>query len=392
MNLLLWALGIAGFLVNADNRSIAPLLPAIADDLMIRESSAGLLVSAYSIPYGLFQLIYGPIADRIGKLRTISIALVFFSLGTVACSFTDSFNTLLALRVMNGIFAAGIIPATIAHIGDSVPFEKRTAAIAFFMSFCMSGQALGIVFGSMLAQFFSWKTLFLIVGLTGFGVSMVFLLRQSATVRLPVPPQASLLDRYRKIFRGSRAWIVYGSVCLEGMLLFGGFTYLGVYANRILGLDYFQIGLLTAGFSVAAFGGTWFVPRIIRRVGQHRMPLLGSIILTAAFSLIWLITDWRSLCGGFFLLGVGYILLHTSLQTYATELLPESRGICVSLFAFFLFLGNGLGPILFGLFYDWNGAGGMLAAATGCLVLFTFFCQVAFRHFDATGSNVKVPT
>ena len=46
MNLLLWALGIAGFLVNADNRSIAPLLPAIADDLMIRESSAGLLVSA----------------------------------------------------------------------------------------------------------------------------------------------------------------------------------------------------------------------------------------------------------------------------------------------------------------------------------------------------------
>ena len=120
--------------------------------------------------------------------------------------------------------------------------------------------------------------------------------------------------------------------------------------------------------------------------------MLGSIILTAAFSLIWLITDWRSLCGGFFLLGVGYILLHTSLQTYATELLPESRGICVSLFAFFLFLGNGLGPILFGLFYDWNGAGGMLAAATGCLVLFTFFCQVAFRHFDATGSNVKVPT
>lgn len=384
MNLLLWALGIAGFLVNADNRSIAPLLPAIADDLMIRESTAGLLVSAYSIPYGLFQLVYGPIADRFGKLRTISIALVFFSLGTIACSFIDNFNALLAFRAMNGVFAAGIIPATLAYIGDNVPFEQRSTAIAFFMSFCMSGQALGIVFGAMLAQFFSWKTLFLIVGLIGAGASIVFLRQQSIAVRLPSPPQAPLLDRYRKIFISHRSWIVYGSVCLEGMLLFGGFTYLGVYASRTLGLDYFTIGLLTAGFSVAAFSGTWIVPRVIRQVGHHRMPVLGSSILTAAFALIWLVNDWRSLCAGFFLLGFGYILLHTALQTYATELLPESRGICVSLFAFFLFLGNGLGPIFFGLFYDLGGAGGMLKAATVCLVLYTFYCNFAFRHFAGT--------
>ena len=384
MNLLLWALGIAGFLVNADNRSIAPLLPAIADDLMIRESTAGLLVSAYSIPYGLFQLVYGPIADRFGKLRTVSFALVFFSIGTIACSFIGNFNALLAFRVMNGIFAAGIIPATLAYIGDNVPFEQRGTAIAVFMSFCMSGQALGIVLGAMLAQFFSWKTLFLIVGLIGASVSIVFLRRQSIAVRLPAPPQAPLRDRYRRIFANRRSWIIYGSVCLEGMLLFGGFTYLGVYANRALKLDYFTIGLLTAGFSVAAFGGTWFVPRLLRKVGHHRMPALGSSILTAAFALIWLVTDWRALCAGFFLLGFGYILVHTALQTYATELLPESRGICVSLFAFFLFLGNGLGPIFFGIFYDLGGAGGMLESATVCLVLFTIYCAFVFRQFART--------
>jgi len=384
MSLLLWALGIAGFLVNADNRSIAPLLPAIADDLMIRESTAGLLISAYSIPYGLFQLVYGPIADRIGKLRTISIALVLFSIGTIACSFINNFNALLVLRIMNGTFAAGIIPIALAHIGDNVPFEQRTTAIAFFMSFCMSGQALGIVIGSMLAQFFSWKTLFLIVGTTGACVAIIFLRRQSAAPKLPPPIQVPLLDRYRKIFVGPRAWIIYGAVCLEGILLFGGFTYLSVYANRILGLDYFTVGLLTACFSIAAFSGTWFVPRVIRKAGQHRMPLFGSSVLTVAFALIWLITDWRALCAGFFLLGFGYILLHTSLQTYATELLPESRGICVSLFAFFLFLGTGIGPVFFGLLYDIGGAGGMLESASFCLLIYTVFCQIAFRGFAKT--------
>ena len=381
MTILLWALGIAGFLVNADNRSIAPLLPAIADDLMIRESTAGLLVSAYSTPYGLFQLAYGPIADRFGKLRTISIALVFFSLGTITCSFISDFNVLLVLRIMNGIFAAGIIPIALAHIGDSVPFEHRTSAIAFFMSFCMSGQALGIVLGSLLAQFFNWKNLFLLVGLTGACVAIIFLRRQATAENLPQPPQAPLLDRYRKIFTGPRAYIIYGSVCLEGALLFGGFTYLSVYANRILGLDYFMVGLLTAGFSIAAFSGTWFVPRVIRKFGQHRMPLLGSAVLTAAFALIWRFTDWRALCAGLFLLGFGYILLHTSLQAYATELLPESRGICVSLFAFFLFLGTGIGPIFFGLLYDLGGAGGMLEAATFSFFLYALFCKFAFRHF-----------
>ncbi|MCL6600940.1 MAG: MFS transporter, partial [Alicyclobacillus macrosporangiidus] len=58
----LWALALGGFLVNADNRSIAPMLPAMAQALHVTAATAGLLVTAYSLPYGLFQLVYGPLA------------------------------------------------------------------------------------------------------------------------------------------------------------------------------------------------------------------------------------------------------------------------------------------------------------------------------------------
>lgn len=386
---LLWALGIGGFLVNADNRAIAPVLPAIANDLVIREAAVGLLVSAFSIPYGLFQLVYGPIADRIGKQRTIGIALALFSVAEVACSFADSFTALLILRVVSGTFAAGIVPISLAQIGDSFPFEERQKAISFFMSLSMSGQALGIVLGSMLAQFFSWKILFLSIGVLGLAVTVLSSRHQTRPAKT-TPEDSPLIERYRRVFSNPRSRIVFISVFLEGAILFGGFTYLGVYGNKFLGLDYFIVGLLTAGFSIAAFAGSRFVNGAIRVVGQHRMPVLGSAILTIAFLVIWLFSNWAGLLMGFLLLGLGFIFLHTTLQTYATEILPQARGTCMSLFAFFLFLGNGIGPACFGWLYDFSGATDMLAGATLCLVLYTVFCKIAFAGFNGHEQQKKL--
>lgn len=380
---LLWILGISGFLVNADSRAIAPVLPAIADDLMIREAAVGLLVSAFTIPYGLFQLIYGPVADKFGKLQIISIALFLFSFAELACSYADSFTSLLLFRIISGTFAAGIIPVSLAQIGDSFTFEERPKAIAFFMSLSMSGQALGIVLGSMLAHFFSWKFIFLAIGIAGMLVGFAFLRQKSRMVPIAPKEQIPLRERYQRIFSSRRSRTVYLAVALEGVILFGGFTYLGVYGNKFLGLDYFTVGLLTAGFSVAAFIGSHFVSPIIKQVGQHRMPLIGSTLLTCAFGLIWLIPHWGALLAGFLLLGLGFIVLHTTLQTYATELLPAARSTCMSLFAFFLFLGNGIGPACLGWVYEAGGAQGMLASTTASLLVYTIYCHVAFKPFAA---------
>ncbi|MDR3561133.1 MAG: MFS transporter [Negativicutes bacterium] len=379
---LLWALGIAGFLVNADNRAVAPILPAIAGDLAIRESTAGLLVSAYSLPYGLFQLVYGPIADRIGKTRVTLIALALFSLGTVACGFADSFAWLLALRFITGVFAAGIIPVSLAQIGDSFPLAKRQSAISFFMAFCTSGQALGIVIGALLAQFYTWKTLFILVGLAGFP-ALLLLRRQPHDTAQATAATLPLLDGYKTVFASQRSRIVYLAVWLEGAIFYGGFTYLGVYANIYLGLDYYLVGLFTALFSAAAFVGTRFIPAILGRVGQHRMPTLGVSMMAAAFALIWLVANWGALMVGFILLGIGFIIIHSTLQTYATELLPEARGTAMSLFAFFLFFGNGIGPAFFGWVYDYGGVKIMLATTTLCLTIFALGCRLAFRQFAA---------
>jgi len=80
--LLLIVLQAAVFMVAAEARVIAPVLPAIASDFRTSVATAGLLITAYSIPYGLFQLVYGPLADRFSRQRVMGAALGLFAAGT----------------------------------------------------------------------------------------------------------------------------------------------------------------------------------------------------------------------------------------------------------------------------------------------------------------------
>jgi len=75
-------LGLAGFVVMADNWVVSPILPAIAKDLGIDISTAGLLITAYMVPFGLLQLVFGPLADRYGKKQVVTWSMIAFTLAT----------------------------------------------------------------------------------------------------------------------------------------------------------------------------------------------------------------------------------------------------------------------------------------------------------------------
>lgn len=375
---MLWSVGFGGFLVNADNRAIAPMLPAIAVALHVSASSAALLVTAYSIPYGLFQLIYGPVADKIGKIKTILMALSLFALGTVVCGLVDTYSALLVLRIITGMFAAGVIPTTLAQIGDRFPILERPRAIAFFMSLSTSGQALGIVIGGLVAQFFSYRVLFVLIGLAAIPV-LVGLLRErdkgSATVVSVMPLRA----RYALLFRQRRAWLIYSLILSEGFVFFAGFTFLGVYGVSTLHLSYLVIGLLTATYSIGAFVGSRTISAVLQRLGSTRMPVVGAGMMTVGFGLMWGWTNVAALTCGFVVLGFGFSYCHSTLQTYATDLLPNGRATAMSVFAFSLFLGSGLGPMAGGQVLDLFGEHAMLGSVTGAMAAFASLCTLLLR-------------
>ena len=370
---MLWELGFGGFLVNADNRAIAPMLPAIALALHVSVSAAALLVTAYSIPYGLFQLVYGPLADRFGKIRTILLSLGLFSVGTIACGFVYTFSWLMVLRIITGVFAAGIIPTTLAQIGDKFEISDRPRAIAFFMSLATSGQAMGIVIGGLVAQFFSYRLLFIIIGVATVP-TLLALFRQRHGETRQHPNYIPLLLRYSSLFHNRRAWLIYGLVLCEGFVFFAGFTFLGVYGVFELHLSYLVIGLLTATYSLGAFAGSRTIAWVLHRIGTSRMPIVGATLMTLGFALVWGWVSVVALTAGFIVMGFGFSYCHSALQTYATDLLPNGRATAVSVFAFSLFLGSGLGPMAGGQIFDAYGVNAMLGSVTIGMAIFAVLC------------------
>ncbi len=130
---LIFVLGLAGFIVMADNWVVSPLLPTMARDFSVDPARAGVLIASSMLPFGLFQLLYGPLAARFGKLRVVTVSLALFAVATALCASATGLADLTAFRALTGIFAAATLPISLALIGDLVPMQGRQKAIAAFM-------------------------------------------------------------------------------------------------------------------------------------------------------------------------------------------------------------------------------------------------------------------
>src|ERR1700704_5628281 len=167
----LFILGMAAFMVQADARVIDPLLHVIANDFHTTPPAAAIIISSYALPYGLFQLLYGPIGDRVGKLRVMAACLAVFSFGTFACAFVPSIPIFAVLRFLTGVAAAAVVPMSLGYIGDKFPYQDRQIALARFMSALMIGQIAGSTLGGLFGQYLGWRYVFVVFGIVALAVS-----------------------------------------------------------------------------------------------------------------------------------------------------------------------------------------------------------------------------
>ena len=362
------ALTVAAFLVSLDRAIFAPLLPAIARDLHATIAAAGLAVTAYTIPYGVCQLFYGPVADRSGKIAVVRWAVVVFALSTGVCALAPSLPVLQLLRVLAGGAAAAVIPLSLAYIGDAVPYERRQQTIATLMGFTSLGAALSSAVGGLVGNFLSWRALFAFSGTLGLlAAALLFRAHSGESVRtVPVDGSAPIpagtagtagtatpggrfgLDRYARVLALAPARTLYILVALEGVAVLGGFTYMGAYLQDTFALDYLTIGLILAANGVATLVGSRVLRRVHRRLGEQRLLLLGGLLQGGGYLLLAPLPDWRPTVVAFLMMGLGFSFFHSTLQTRATELHSELRGTSVALFAFSLFIGGGLGTAVLG--------------------------------------------
>jgi MFS transporter, YNFM family, putative membrane transport protein len=360
-------LSAAAFASVATMRVADPLLPQVAVEFGVSAGEASVIATAFALAYGFCQLVYGVLGDRFGKYRLVTVATLLSALTVGSAAFADSLAMLGAARLAAGASAAAIVPLSMAFIGDHVPYERRQTVLARFLTGTILGIVSGQVFGGVLGQMVGWRAVFLLLGAV-FLVIGALLLVEVRSTRVPPPVLSgsitlrSLAQRYAMLFRRPWARVVLVTVGAEAFLFYGAFTFVGAYLHDDFGLDYATVGLLLGFMGLGGLLYALTVRVLVRALGERGLALWGGIALAVAFVFVAR-GPLAAMAPAIALLGLGLHMLHNTLQTNATQMTPEARGLAVSTFANVLFLGQAAGVWLAGQVIDRLGFAPVFAAA-----------------------------
>jgi len=165
------------------------------------------------------------------------------------------------------------------------------------------------------------------------------------------------------------ARIVLATVFVEGLLVFGALAFVPAYLHARFGLSLTAAGAVVAVYALGGLLYTLVAGPVLRRLGERGLAAAGGLVLCAAFLAYLLGPVWAWGLAASMLAGFGYYLLHATLQTHATQMVPGARGTAVAWFASCLFLGQAVGVALAGLVVDVAGAAALFGAAAVLLPL-----------------------
>ncbi len=343
-------LSFGAFASAANLRVCDPLLPQMAGELGVSIGTAATVVMAFSLAYGLLQVVIGPLGDARGKLKMVVLGSLWAGAATMVSAAMPSLAPLAAARFLAGAGAAAVIPVAIAWIGDVVPYERRQAVLARYIS----GQILGIVFGQaaggLMGDLIGWRGTLVVMGLAHAAAGLLLIgemrrlgISASAPTKVRWAQSAAAAGR---VLADPWVRIVLGSVFLEGMVMFGAFAYVGAELHGRFGLSLGLVGAVLASFGIGALLYASTAGAVVSRLGQPGIAAIGAVSLSAGYATL-AVMPWVWLGPpAIALVGLGFYMLHNTLQTNATQMAPESRGLAMSLFAFALFGGQSAGVAL----------------------------------------------
>ncbi|MFM7227029.1 MAG: MFS transporter, partial [Betaproteobacteria bacterium] len=133
------------------------------------------------------------------------------------------------------------------------------------------------------------------------------------------------------------------SVFIEGALVFGTLAFIPTILHLRLGLSLTAAGSLVMLFGIGGLGFAIFSPLLVRTLGEQRLIRLGVSMMAIAMLTIGYSPSWYLSLPACFVFGLGFYMMHNTLQINATQMVPERRGAAVAAFASCFFFGQAVG-------------------------------------------------
>lgn len=152
------------FLDGFDTQAIGYVAPALAREWSLSRAALGPVFSAGLFGLMIGALIFGPLADRVGRKKIIIFSTLAFGVGTLATAFVNDVTTLMVIRLLTGFGLGGAMPNAVAMTSEFSPRRRRaTMVMAMFCGFSV-GAALGGLLAAALIPHYGWRSVFVVGG------------------------------------------------------------------------------------------------------------------------------------------------------------------------------------------------------------------------------------
>ena len=283
---------------------IGGVMPALKIEWGLLDSQLAMLVSVVSLVVGVLTVPVSLVADRWGRVRSITLMAFVWCLATVACGLAQSHGQLLWARAFVGVGEAAYGAAGGALLAHVFPERQRAAVLGAFLSASLFGAVLGVVLGGIVTTHFGWRMAFFTVGAPGLLLAAIypFVVRDYKTVPLTsagkdgaAAKPLSALQVVREVFgarSGNLTYLASGlQIAMPGMLI----AWLPTYFSRYHDMDMKKaalmagVAVLIAGIGMIVGGG--LADRLSVKNPRRRAlvpavySVLTAVILMAAFAL-----------------------------------------------------------------------------------------------------------
>ena len=403
-----WTLGAVAFglfMIMLDNTVVNVALPSMARDLGVGLSELEWIVTGYALTFASVMLTGGKLADLLGRRLIFVVGLVIFTGASLACGLAESGEFLIGARIVQGVGAALMNPATLSIIAATFPPHQRGMAIGIWAGVSALALAIGPLVGGLLTQHLNWNWIFFVnipVGILAIVASFVLIREskdESLEQRLDLPGLVTsgiglfaftyalieantygwtsgriigaflvaavmltafvLLERHQRLpmldltlFRNGTFAGANLAILLVALAMFGVFFFVSLYMQGILGYSAVQAGAAFLPMTILIILVAPIAGKTSDRIGSRWLMTGGMLLVTAQlvyFSTLGATEKYVSLLPGLIVGGIGMALVMTPSAAAAVRALPvDKSGVGSAVLNAFRQVGGSIGIALMG--------------------------------------------
>ncbi|MDT5166318.1 MAG: transporter, family, putative rane transport protein [Mycobacterium sp.] len=379
---LLAALACAGIATFAQLYSPQAVLPLISADLQVGAASAALVISASTVGLAIGVIPWSALADRIGRVRAISISVTLATLVGMLVPFAPTFSSLLVGRFIEGLMVGGVPAIAVAYLTEEVDPVHAARAAGTFVGGTTIGGLIGRIVSSPIAEVAGWRvgvfSVAVICGMAAVGfVKLAPDPRGFTPVsRRDVNPEGSLGHRLAVNLRTPRQLVLFA----QGFLLMGAFValynFLGFYLTRA---PFHLAPSVVSLMFLAYLAGTWASSRAgaeVARFGRKHV-LLASVSIMMVGVAMTLSPNVIAVLAGLVVATAGFFGAHSTAAGWTGQAAPVGKAQASSLYNLFYYGGSSAIGWLGGVAFDAHGWTAVAATILACTALAAALASLA---------------